>query len=201
MDDVLYHYTSRFQLPLILKAGFLKLTESNLREPSRKEREETNKKWELFQRGEHAPFSTNDGPLYKPVVWLTNMTDPTPLESEFTPKNRFCIRITLRMKPDYVHWMEWSRKQGINLSWAKRFEEGFNAESWFISTQPIFLTVNELLKVENTVTGEIMLDFDTGVRQYECAVEPARGLMPIHHYYDWIGKHGLKKGDVVEFSF
>lgn len=31
MTNVLYHYTSSYHLPTILKTGYLKLTESNLR--------------------------------------------------------------------------------------------------------------------------------------------------------------------------
>ena len=201
MVGVLYHYTSRFHLPLILKDGFLKLTESNLRAPGRKELEESNEKINLIYQGKAAPAYYSEDALYKPVVWLTNTSVPVQLGMEQSGGLKHEIKISIRIQPHYEQWHIWSKKHHIEPSWAARLEEGNTAESWFISTQPIFLTANELLRIENTVTGEVLLDLDAGIRKYDCTVEPARGIMTIQQYNDWVGEHGLKKGEVISFSF
>ena len=200
MDGVLYHYTSRFHLPLILKDGFLKLTESNLRKPSRKEREEIERQLELIAQGELSPDYDSGKSLYKPVVWLTDVATPIPLGMETEGFNKHEIKIALRMQRHYESWDSWSKRQGIEVSWAKIIEKGYNADTWFVSERPIPLTAKELLKIENVITGEVMLDLEAGVRQYNCVVGPARGTMHIHFYNEWLGEHGLKKGDIVEVS-
>jgi hypothetical protein len=188
----IYHFTSRFQLPLILKDGYLKLTSSNLREPPKEEIRQ-------LQQGDFSSLEKNADELYKPVVWLTNNRQPLNMGLDGSVFNKKEIRITLRPREHYKQWMLWSRENRIEARWAKPLEANKDADSWYISERIIPLTGDEIIRIENIITDEVFIDAKTDKRTYNCIVERARGVLPIPVYDEFIGKSGLKKGDIVEF--
>lgn len=111
----LYHYTSRLHLPRILRAGHLRVTESN-----------------LSRTREHA------GP---DVVWLT--TDPMPTDPDahglLNPRcDKTAVRFTVDLPVADVHeWLSWSRALGITKRWAFRLEAGRSPETWRVVARPI----------------------------------------------------------------
>jgi len=191
---LLYHFTSRFHSPLIIKDGYLKLTESNLIAPTKEEMQ----KYE--QEMEQGKYVYNRDDLYKPVVWLTNIPDPKNQGLEGGCFNKSEIMFTLRKKEHYQKWIEWSRRNGIKKQWAEALERGRNPESWYISEKIIPLTRDNIIKIENVITGEIFIDVKAGLTTYICTVDRARGVMPIPVYDEFLGRKGLKKGDVVTLS-
>jgi hypothetical protein len=208
MSEVLYHYTSTLNLPLILKDGFLELTDSNLHGPKTEEKKYLLQRMMLIQQGLSSPDLYNAEykarfPLFKPVVWLTDIAnDPqVGLEVSTGGKGKKEIKISLKALPHYKAWTSWSRKQGIDKKFVYSLEKGQNPDSWYISTERISLTSNELLKIENTITGEVILDIDAGIREYICTVGPAGDWGPTKFYDEYLAEHGLKQGDTFTFSF
>ena len=179
----LYHYTSRFHLPMILKAGYLKLTESNLREPPPEEREQ-------LRQGNYSSLDKSVEELYKPVVWLTNSIEPIKMGLDGGVFNKGEIRFTLKAREQYEKWKTWSRENRIKEKWAEIMERNYNSESWYISESVIPITSDEIIRVENTVTGEILIDAEAGKKTYKCTVERARGLVPIPVYDDFLAGAG-----------
>jgi hypothetical protein len=180
---MLYHYTSAFHLPLILKSGFLKLTESNLLMPTSYE--------------DSLPKEISQ--LYKPVVWLTSDYAPSKLGMETDFLNKHEIRITVREHKHYEPWLVWSRNNRIKKSWAKILENGCNPNSWYISESTIFLNNEELLKIENTITGEILIDTAAGITkcQSEVITIAKISMQFLEPFYK---KANVKIGDVVNFE-
>ena len=193
MNNVLYHYTSRFQLPLILKDGYLKLTESNLKEPAPKESQQ-------IKQGNYSSLDKDAKDLYKPVVWLTNNSQPLNMGLDGSVFNKKEIKFTLKAREHYEKWEKWSKKNSINEKWAEALQRGKDSDSWYISESIIPITSDEIIRIENTITGEIFIDIEAGKKTYNCVVERARGIVPIPVYDEFIGKSGLKKGDIVEIT-
>jgi len=142
MEKVLYHYTSTYHLPAILRTEYLKLTESNLKAPTQEE------VVNLLKYGGYDSTS-----LYKPCVWLTtsNKTEGHGLDGSAVDKTE--IKITVRWQKDFQNWKVWSRANGINKKWAKALEKGRNSNSWWISEKPILFA--DIIQIENTITKEI----------------------------------------------
>ena len=186
--EVLYHFTSRHHLPLILKDGYLKLTESNLKQPSQ---EVIHK----LQRGE-----ANVKDLYRPVVWLTSSPNPDNMGLTGSSFNKSEIRFTLKKREHYEKWSTWSRENRIKDSWAESLKRGYDSDSWYVSESAVPITGDEIVRIENIVSGEVLIDIASGKRAYRCVVERARGIVPIPVYDDFIGRWGLQKGDTVDIS-
>ena len=181
MTDILYHYTSRYHLPKILKQGYLKLTDSNLISPK-----------------EDGYLIKPDYLLYKPVVWLTRSTDGSKSGLEGATFDKREIRITVRKRPHYDRWLLWSRQNKIKSWWAKALEHGKNPKDWYVSEQIILLNADELVKIENTVTGEIIIDVATGCNCYLVEVtKPVK--MATEMYKRFMADSGLKEGDALRF--
>lgn len=123
---VLYHYTSTFHLPQIFQSKFLKLTESNLR---------------------------LDKTMYKPVVWLTTVLEPTGQGLEGSIVDKTEVRITVEHKEKYKYWKVWSRKNKIPKIWADSLERNQKPETWWVSTEEI--PFEDIIMIENRYTGEI----------------------------------------------
>ena len=193
MNEVLYHFTSKFHLPLILKDGYLHLTESQLRPPTPKESKQLN-------QDDYSSLDKKAEDLYKPVVWLTNSSQPLDMGLDGSVFNKKEIRLTLIAREHYEKWDIWSRKNRIDVKWGEAIQRGKDSESWYISEKIIPLTSDEIIRIENIVTGEVLIDVDAGQRSYNCAVERLRGLVPIPAYDDFLSKSGLKRGDTVEFK-
>lgn len=127
---IFYHYTAIFHLPAILEAGYLKLTESNLRA---------------------------DVEMYKPVVWLTTEKEPDPdklgLSGSIVDKTE--IRIHVEKKPNIpiTAWEHFSKQNKIDPKWKAALEQGQKPETWYISTSKIPLS--NVLLIENRYTGHI----------------------------------------------
>ena len=184
MNEVLYHFTSRYHLPLILNDGFLNLTESNLREP-------------LPGQKTANIFDSKD--LYKPVVWLSRTADAGNCAVMSASVDKSEILITLREREHYQNWTIWSKSNRIKNSWAKRLTSAYNPNSWYVSETVIPLTSDEVIKIENTKTGEIYIDVESGKRFCRCTVEKPHGF-PTDIFEAMIGDRDLKDGDVVEFA-
>ena len=193
MIDVIYHFTSKHHLPMILKDGFLKLTESQLRQPTQEEIQK-------IKQGVVSSLDKDAGELYKPVVWLTNNGSPSNMGLDGSAFDKKEIRLTLIMREHYQLWTAWSKKNRANEKWSEGLKHGKDSDSWYISERIIPLTGDEVIRIENIVTGEVFIDVETGKGSYQCAVEPARGKFPVNEYYEYIGKSGLKRGDIVNFE-
>ena len=191
MNNVLYHFTSKYQLPLILKDGFLKLTESQLKPPTQKEIKE-------MEQGNYSSLDKGAEDLYKPVVWLTDNGSPLNMGLDGSVFNKKEIKITLKMREHYIKWYIWSSKNRADKKWLENLQRNKEHDSWYVSEKTIPITGDEIIRIENTVTGETLID--VGIRTYKCAVEPARGIVPVPDYYEFIGKSGLKRGDIVEVT-
>ena len=184
MDGLLYHFTSRYHLPLILKDGFLMLTESNLREP---------------EPGQKIANVFNNDNLYKPVVWLSRTADAGNCAVMSASVDKSEILITLRERTHYQNWTIWSKNNRIKSSWAKRLTRAYNPNSWYVSEQIVPLTKDEVIKIENIKTGEIYIDVEAGKLSCCCTLEKAPGF-PAEILTAMIGSRDLKEGDVVEFT-
>ena len=168
----LYHFTSTYHLPLILNSGFLDLTESNLKQ---------------------------DEIGYKPVVWLTRNDTPHGHGLEGCSLNKHEVRITINEQEHYENWHIWSRNNRIKTSWAKRLERGYNSTSWYVSESIIPLNIDNLLKIENTITGEILIDVTADVTKCQLEVtKPAK--MPSSIFQEDYGNTGIEIGDIINFS-
>jgi len=183
MDGVLYHFTSRYHLPLILKDDFLMLTESNLREP---------------ESGQKIANVFNSNEMYKPVVWLSRTANAGNCAVLSASVDKSEILITLRERPHYQNWTIWSKANRIKSSWAKRLTRAYNPNSWYISETVVPLTIDEVLKIENTKTGEIYIDVEAGKLFCHCTLEKPPGF-PAEILTAMIGDRGLTESDVVEF--
>lgn len=141
MNKVLYHYTSTYHLPKILGSQYLKLTESNLKPP----------------KSEEDIIAYNNGTLslYKPVVWMTDIDtthdDGLGLTGSIVDKTE--VKVTIKKQAYFKRWTEWSEKNNINKNWARLLGKNKKPKSWWISEIPVKL--NDVLKIENTKTGEI----------------------------------------------
>jgi len=151
MNEILYHFTSKYHLPLIMKDGFLMLTESNLKEP-------------VPGKKIGNVFDSKD--LYKPVVWLSRTADANNCAVMSASVDKSEILITLRERPHYQNWTIWSKENRIKTSWAKRLTGRYNPNSWYVSESVIPLTSDEVIKIENTKTGEVYIDVDAGKLSY-----------------------------------
>ena len=60
------------------------------------------------------------------------------------------------MKEEYKWWLTWAQKNRMNKSWFKRFTNGYNYGSWYISESPIYLT--DILRIEDLETGEVFYE-------------------------------------------
>ena len=156
MNKVIYHYTSKFQLPLILKDGYLKLTNSNLKPPAPKESQQ-------IQRGDYSSLDKNAEDLYKPVVWLTDNSSPLNMGLDGSVFNKKEIKFTFKMREHYEKWDIWSRKNQIDKKWAESLQRGKDSDSWYISESIIPITGDEIIQIENTITGEMLIDIEAGV--------------------------------------
>lgn len=128
--EVVYHFTSPHNLVAILKLGYLAVSGSNL----------------------------NIAKGNVDVVWLT--TSPMPQnhglgETENMVFNKKIIRITVKHKPSFKLWDEWSDKKGINKEWKDTLIFTANAEethkTWYISEH--IIPFDDIIKIENVVTG------------------------------------------------
>jgi hypothetical protein len=114
--------------------------------------------------------------------------------------NKKEIKLTLKAREHYEKWEIWSKNNHINEKWAEALQRGKDSDSWYISESIIPITSDEIIRIENTISGEILIDIESGKRTYKCVVERARGIVPIPVYDEFIGKSGLKKGDIVEIA-
>jgi len=178
---------------MILKDGFLKLTESQLKPPTQEEIRQ-------MEQGDYSSLDKNAEDLYKPVVWLTDNGSPLNMGLDGSAFDKKEIRLTLKMREHYEIWDAWGKKNRIDLKWSEGLIRGKDYKSWYISERIIPMTGDEVICIENIITGEVFIDVDAGKRLYQCAVERLRGLLPIPVYDEVLSKSGLKRGDVVEFT-
>jgi uncharacterized protein YdhG (YjbR/CyaY superfamily) len=128
---IIYHFTSLFNLQFILRAGYLELSGSNL--------------------------NTLDGNV--DVVWLTSSPLPKNHGLDGTgdmPKfDKTRIRISVKYKPSFKMWDEWSEKKGIKKGWKDTLISTAKAEkthkTWYVSEEIIPLA--DVLKIEDLKTG------------------------------------------------
>lgn len=166
---------------MIMKSGFLQVTESNLIEPKN------------YQDALPKELSQ----LYKPVVWLTTTETAKGNGLEGGCLNKYEIRITLRKRDSYENWTLWSKNNRIKSSWAKKLSRVGNPNSWYISEKIIPLSAEEVLKIENTVTGEVIIDVENGMRDYTMQVEKPSS-MPMFVYKEFLNNR-VDVGEIIEF--
>ncbi len=145
MGKMVYHYTSMLHIDAILKDGYLKLTPSNLVQPTDLHLVNVN----------GIPSWVSQTDSIKPVVWLTSSPIPEGhgLECGSNMRKKE-VRITLSMKDSYEWWEDWSVKNRMNKNWKKKFIRGFRYGTWYVSEEVI--PVEDFLLVENLKTGEIL---------------------------------------------
>lgn len=183
MENYVYHFTSRYHLPMIFKSGYLKLTESNLKAPTSRE--------DALPKPDHE--------LIKPVVWLTRDAIPMGLSLEGSIIDKTEIRITLRKRDHYEPWILWSRKNRINKTWAKCLERGNNPNGWYISEKIIPLNSSEVVKIENVKTGEIIIDINNEVKTGKVEISRPHG-MSIFQFGQILSYFKCKRGGVYELA-
>ena len=133
----LYHFTSTYHLPLILAAGELAPTESNIGSPSRK----------------HKPHGARVGP---DVVWFTKSRVVPPgshgLAGSIVDKAE--VRITVEVD-DAVLWSEFSSKHKIDPSWYAVLDaRGLGtASSWWVVARAV--PSSQWLEVRNLRTKAV----------------------------------------------
>jgi hypothetical protein len=188
MSDVLYHYTSRHHLPLILKSGYLELSESNLREP-------TSYNLKRIQRGENIPVSE----MFHPVVWLTDKKSSQYQGLDGSVLNKHEICITIKKRDHYQKWIHWKKKYEMKSRLIKAFTDRKDYRSWYVTEQTILLNADELLKIENTLTGEVLIDIENGVTACSVKVERPDNV-PESYFNKFLQGSDLNIGDTVEFT-
>jgi hypothetical protein len=160
------------------------LTESNLREP---------------EPGQKVANVFDNDNLYKPVVWLSRTADAENRAAMSAGVDKSEILITLQERKHYQNWKIWSENNRIKSSWVKRLTRAYNPNSWYVSETVIPLAKDEVVKIENTKTGEVYIDIEAGKLSCCCTVEkPPR--FPAEILVAMIGNRKLKEGDVVEFT-
>lgn len=180
MSEVLYHFTSRFHIPLILRDGFLRVTDSNL----------------------------TDDPTYKQVVWLTRSTNGegnVPNASVaafygFHGPNKEEIRITLNKRNSYAPWVLWSKNNRMKTKLVKLMGRGgTRPHDWYVSEKEIPLNDEEVVRIENMVTGEMLIDIDAGIRTCRIEVANIEGIREkvIESY---LTDRNLGLDEIIEFS-
>lgn len=146
-EDYLYHFTSTYHLPSIIKSGFLKLTPSNLIGPR------PDDDLHIDPLTGCAVWKTMN---YKPVVWLTKdpgaNSNANGLNGSLVNKSE--IRITITKPINCIPWNVFADRHKMNRSWRKKFEEGKAPENWFVSERKI--PFSEIARIENTKTGEVL---------------------------------------------
>ena len=148
MTKYLYHYTSIHHIDKIMQSGYLKLTPSSLIQP---------KDLRIVLNDEGYPVAKSDmSDPVKPVVWMTDLQDPSGLGIETSMVDKRRIRITIPMKDSYKWWLTWAERNRMNKRWFKTFTRGMRYGSWYISEEPI--TLDDIEKIEDRVTGDIIYE-------------------------------------------
>ena len=133
--NMLYHFTSPIGLSAILRSRHISLTESNLN---------TSHGNCGVVRLTSSPDSSNHGLKFGNNV---------PAEFDKTT-----IRITLPYSDVYRHWDEWSASKGMDKSYKEILIHSTGAfetyKTWYVSE--IIIPIDEVLKVENLTTGEVI---------------------------------------------
>ena len=131
---LLYHYTSETHLPMILTAGFLKTTESN-----------------VSATKEHA------GP---DVVWLTTADEPSAghgLAGSSVDKS--AIRFSVELPKLAVYdWKTWAKAQGSNPGFIQSLARSGGAGTWRITTSAI--PASRWAEVRRMNPATVLLDRD-----------------------------------------
>lgn len=141
MAKYLYHYTTSKWVASIIEDGFLKLTESNLKD---------------LRKSNWDQVAYNQGTLklYRPVVWMTDLDTPDSHNlGLISPVDKCEVKITIKKQQHFKKWLVWSRKNNINKEWALILEKGRKPKNWWISEIRVKMDLIE--KIENLKTGEI----------------------------------------------
>ena len=137
--EYLYHYTCKECVESILDEG-LRVSPSNLLPP-------------VNMRIVNGSV-VSDTDWYKPVVWLTDSDSPEKNGLDGSSFNKKEIRISVEKTDEYKFWNIWANQNHMDKSWKKALTKGYNYLSWFVIERPV--RVQEIVKVENIVTGEIL---------------------------------------------
>ncbi len=136
--DMLYHFTSSRHLPMILEAGFLKLTESN--------------------------YSFDCAGMY-PVVWMVDTFEVDGHKNGLNDdellaygQDKTEIRFSIPMMPHFEPWTKWCSATR-RMKWRDRdaLIQAADAEEthryWWVSEK--IIPLSEVAKIEHTKTGKI----------------------------------------------
>lgn len=134
-NNVLFHYTCKEHLPKILKAGYLKLTDSCIIPP------DGTLETELRCRA------------YKPVVWLTDSDCPDHLGLAGSCFDKTEIKITVARRSSMKYWKCWKPQKEMPKWWKDAFCKGMNCTSWYVSEE--IIPLSSILKIENRYDGTV----------------------------------------------
>lgn len=139
--DYLYHYTCKEYVNSILEEG-LRLTVSNLLQPVN------------MRVVNGCLVSDTDG--YKPVVWFSDSISPERNGLDGSRFNKKEIRVTVEKTDEYKYWDLWSKRYYMDKRWKAALTNGYHYKSWFVIERPV--SVDEIVKIENTITGEVLYE-------------------------------------------
>jgi len=140
----LYHHTSGYHLPSIIKDGFIKPTESNVGAPGRAAVERANalKGTGIDQRSVHDALlkAMAENEHFAPdVVWLTDLRTRRQrwMDGSAVDKGEVCIVVEVA---DAMPWLEWAQQYGgVEDWWVNALTEGnpSDAAHWFVVPRPV----------------------------------------------------------------
>lgn len=137
----LYHYTSLYQLKLIMDAKQIDLCPSNLVRPD---------DWYMVEDANGIPTVADETDDFKPVVWLTNFLDfKRALKSGLNKPKTECAIVVKNPDPAcFVKWDKWAIANGIEKKW-------FNALKRTAPEWPSFYVTEKPIVITNEGTGVI----------------------------------------------
>lgn len=142
----LYHFTALEHLTSILEEKRLRLSESNLTD---------------WRKHTFDVDAYNEGrlKLYKPVVWMTTEEEPDAFALGLSSAvlDKTVVKITIKKRPCFKKWRQWSRANNINKEWARAIEKGRNSNTWWISELPV--GYKDIERIENRLTGEVYFEY------------------------------------------
>ena len=132
-NDGLFHFTSTHHWPLIVAAGILTTTESNVGSP----------------RADWPPSGPDVAPR---VVWLTDAPHLPARRHGLTlsPKvmrelgvsgmvDKSAVRIEVAVD-DAIWWPDFADEHGMNPRWRRAIEEGHAPETWWVVPREILMS-------------------------------------------------------------
>ena len=136
----LYHYTSIYQLKLILDAKQIDLCPSNLLQPV---------DWYLVKDDNGITTVADETDDHKPVIWFTNFLNfKRALKSGLNePKTECAIMVENPDPAIFVKWDKWAIANGIEKKWFNALKRTTPEwPSFYVTEKPVIIR-NEGIKI------------------------------------------------------